>query len=189
MEGIEAAERAGFIPLKVNAVIVRGVNEEDVVSLAEETIRRPWQMRFIELMPIGQARKLWPQGFVSMNEMMDLIRKEFGEPESVETPPSETAKVFRLPGATGTIGFITPMSQHFCSACDRLRLTSNGTLRPCLCDAAEVGIRAILRSGMPTETIMQDIQSAARRAAHLKPYSGIEKSVKSGARTMAQIGG
>jgi cyclic pyranopterin phosphate synthase len=189
MEGIEAAERAGFVPLKVNAVVVRGVNEEDVEALAGETLRRPWQMRFIELMPIGQARKLWPHGFVSMDEMMERIRKRWGEPSPVETPPSETAKVFQLPGAAGTLGFITPMSRHFCSDCDRLRLTANGTLRPCLCDAAEVGIRSILRSEQSPEEIKQRLQMAARKAASLKPYSGIEQSVKSGARTMAQIGG
>ncbi|MBW3622915.1 MAG: GTP 3',8-cyclase MoaA [Armatimonadetes bacterium] len=189
MEGIEAAETAGFTPLKVNAVVVKGVNDADVVPLAGETLRRPWQMRFIELMPIGQARTLWPHGFMSMEEMMAQIRAAYGEPEPVPVPESETAKVFRLPGGIGTLGFITPMSKHFCGTCDRLRLTANGTLRPCLCDAAEVNVKSILRSGQDPEEVRQQIRQAAQKAAQMKPYSGVEQSVRSGARTMAQIGG
>jgi cyclic pyranopterin phosphate synthase len=189
LRGIDAAEKAGFTPLKVNAVVVKGVNDEDVAPLAGETLLRPWQMRFIELMPIGQARTLWPHGFMSMDEMMEQIRAAYGTPEPMETSASETAKVYRLPGAVGTLGFITPMSKHFCGTCDRLRLTANGTLRPCLCDAAEVGVRNLLRSGQSPEEIKINIQMAARKAASIKPYSGIETSVRSGARTMAQIGG
>lgn len=189
MEGIEAAEEAGFTPLKVNAVVVKGVNDADVVPLAGETLRRPWQMRFIELMPIGQARTLWPHGFMSMEEMMEQIRAAYGEPEVVPVPAAETAKVYRLPGAMGTLGFITPMSQHFCGTCDRLRLTANGTLRPCLCDAAEVKVKDLLRSERSPEEIKETIRQAAHRAAQLKPFSGVENSVRSGARTMAQIGG
>ena len=189
MEGIDAAEAAGFTPLKVNAVVVKGVNDADVVPLAGETLRRPWQMRFIELMPIGQARTLWPHGFMSMDEMMAQIRAAYGEPEPVEVSAAETAKVYRLPGAVGTLGFITPMSKHFCGTCDRLRLTANGTLRPCLCDAAEVKVKDILRSGDSPEEIKKQIRMAAHKAAQMKPYSGVENSVRSGARTMAQIGG
>jgi cyclic pyranopterin phosphate synthase len=189
MEGIEAAEAAGFTPLKVNAVVVKGVNDADVVPLAGETLHRPWQMRFIELMPIGQARTLWPHGFMSMDEMMARITAAYGEPEEVPVPESETAKVYRLPGAAGTLGFITPMSKHFCGTCDRLRLTANGTLRPCLCDAAEVKIKDLLRSGATPEETRQHIREAAHRAAKIKPFSGVENSVRSGARTMAQIGG
>lgn len=189
MDGVRAAEEAGFTPLKVNAVVVKGVNDADVVPLAGETLRRPWQMRFIELMPIGQARTLWPHGFMSMDEMMAQIRAEYGEPEPVQVPASETAKVYRLPGAIGTLGFITPMSKHFCGTCDRLRLTANGTLRPCLCDAAEVKVKDLLRSGNTPEEIRHQIRQAARKAAQMKPYSGVENSVRSGARTMAQIGG
>jgi len=145
-------------------------------------------MRFIELMPIGQARSLWPHGFVSMDEMAQ-IRDAYGEPEPVPVSPFETAKVFRLPGAVGTLGFITPMSKHFCATCDRIRLTADGLLRPCLCDAAAVSLKAILRSGATRTEIMKQIQTAARSAGTIKPYSGIENSVHSGARTMAQIGG
>jgi cyclic pyranopterin phosphate synthase len=189
MEGIEAAEAAGFTPLKVNAVVVKGVNDADVVPLAGETLRRPWQMRFIELMPIGQARTLWPHGFMSMDEMMEKITAAYGAPEEIPVPDSETAKVYRLPGASGTLGFITPMSKHFCASCDRLRLTANGTLRPCLCDASEVKIKDLLRSGASPEETRQSIRDAALRAAKMKPFSGVENSVRSGARTMAQIGG
>ncbi len=189
MDGIEAAEAAGFTPLKVNAVVVKGINDADVAALAGETLRRPWTMRFIELMPIGQARALWPHGFMSMEEMIAQIRDRHGELEPLEPDPADIAKRYRLPGAIGTLGFITPMSHHFCGACDRLRLTANGVLRPCLCDAAEVPILSHLRSGAAPEEIRQRIRQAAQHAALIKPFSGVENSVRSGARTMAQIGG
>ncbi len=184
LEGITVAERVGLTPIKINCVVVRGINELDVPDLARKTFDHPWHIRFLEIMPIGQARTLWPQGFVSMEEILEWL-SVIGPLEPIPAEAGEIAKLFRFPGAKGVIGFITPMSHHFCGSCDRLRLTADGHLRPCLCDASEVDILPLLRSGATKE----DIQRAAWDAMSLKPWSGVENQVLSGFRTMAQIGG
>lgn len=184
LEGITAAEQVGLTPIKINCVVVRGINEQDVPDLARKTFDHPWHIRFLEIMPIGQARTLWPQGFVSMEEMLEWL-SAVGPLEPITTETEEIAKLYRFPGAKGIIGFITPMSHHFCSTCDRLRLTADGHLRPCLCDASEIALLPLLRSGATKE----EIQRAAWDAMSLKPWSGVENQVLSGFRTMAQIGG
>ena len=148
--GLEAAERAGLAPIKINAVIVRGINDDELIDLARLTIDRTWHVRFIELMPVGNEGE-WGAGFpaapdryCSINEMLDrlaplnLIRAE----QPIGNGPART---YHIPGARGTVGFISPLGDHFCATCNRLRLTADGRLRSCLLHDVEVPVREALR--------------------------------------------
>jgi cyclic pyranopterin phosphate synthase len=154
--GIQAAERAGLAPLKLNAVIVRGLNSDELPALANLTIEHPWHVRFIELMPIGNTQE-WGQGFpapdtryFSLQEMHSALEALDMQPLAAPTA-NETARTFRIPGALGTVGFISPLGEHFCENCNRLRLTADGRLRSCLVVPAEVSLREALQRGEPLE--------------------------------------
>jgi len=205
--GLEAAERAGLAPVKLNAVIVRGMNDDEIADLAALTFDHAWHVRFIELMPIanegdwGDAMSVPPPGdrLVPATEMQARLAAQLGNAElfaqSALLSPSEVsgngpARVFRLPGAKGTLGFITPVSQHFCPTCNRLRLTADGKLRPCLLTDGEVDVMGSLR-GNATE---QELQALLKRAVENKPEShhlskDVSPSQLIGKRVMAQIGG
>jgi cyclic pyranopterin phosphate synthase len=158
LEGIEAAWEVGLEPVKLNMVVIPGVNEDEVLDFAAKTIDEEWHVRFIELMPVnGEAKALQ---FVAASEMKKKI-EELGKLEpclpSVGNGP---AKYFRLPNARGTIGFITPVSEHFCFNCNRLRLTADGKLRPCLLSDYEVDLKEPLRGGVDAEGLKKLIEEA-----------------------------
>ena len=146
-DGILAAERAGITPIKINTVVVRGQNEHEVAELARLTIDRPWQMRFLEIMPMEGVGMVYDEGLVTSDETQARLEYEFGPLEHVASPPGDPARVWRIPGAAGTIGFISPISEPFCSTCNRVRLSADGKLRLCLLRADEVDLRDIVRSG------------------------------------------
>jgi cyclic pyranopterin phosphate synthase len=188
--GVEAAERAGLTPLKFNAVVIRGVNEMELPALARLTMEQPWHVRFIELMPVGNGED-WGGGFplegdryVSVREMRAILA-----PLDLTPTPGPMgngpARTFRILGALGTVGFISPLGEHFCATCNRLRLTADGRLRPCLLRADEVPVREALRQG-------GDIARLIRQAVALKP-SGHTLTLSAASlpqnRTMCQIGG
>ncbi len=158
LEGIEAARGVGLEPVKLNMVVIPGVNDDEVLDFAAKTIDDDWHVRFIELMPVNGENKA-PQ-FVAASEMRKRI-EELGQLEpclpSVGNGP---AKYFRLPNARGTIGFITPVSEHFCFNCNRLRLTADGKLRPCLMSDYEVDLKEPLRSGADAEGLKKLIEEA-----------------------------
>ena len=158
--GIQAAERAGLAPLKLNAVIVRGLNADELPALASLTIEHPWHVRFIEIMPIGNTQE-WGQGFPAPDTRYFSLREMHSALEALELQPvaaptaNETARTFRIPGALGTVGFISPLGEHFCENCNRLRLTADGRLRSCLVVPAEVSLREALQRGEPLEKFFQ----------------------------------
>ncbi len=158
LEGIEAARGVGLEPVKLNTVVIPSVNDDEVLDFAAKTINEEWHVRFIELMPLTGETKT-PQ-FVSASDMKKKIEK-LGELEpclpSVGNGP---AKYFRLPDARGTIGFITPVSEHFCFNCNRLRLTADGKLRPCLLSDYEVDLKQPLRQGVSSEGLKKLIEEA-----------------------------
>ncbi len=186
--GILAAEDAGLLPIKLNAVVIRGMNDMEVPALARLSMDKPWSMRFIELMPV-RNQVTWGEGFlppeqayVSIQEIMEMLAPlnlEVVEGRNGNGP----AKTYRIPGAKGTIGFISPVGEKFCQDCNRLRLTADGNLRPCLLSDTEVSIRDALRSG-------QDVFPLIQKAVMLKP-EGHELSSHIGpaGRCMMQIGG
>lgn len=186
-EGILAAEAAGLTPIKLNAVVVRGYNDQDIVDLAALTLTRPWQVRFIEVMPFADIAPFAQQAIVSTAEMIQILEGEFGPLEPVNDGRLDgEARVYRIRGAVGSVGFISPVSEPFCAQCNRVRLTAEGRLRLCLLRDDEVDLREPLRSGASDEELKALIQAAIWR----KPWGhGLPEGVIPIARVMSQIGG
>jgi cyclic pyranopterin phosphate synthase len=148
--GIEAAERAGLLPIKLNAVVTRGFNDEDVVDLARLTLEHAWHVRFIELMPFGNGEcgRLARDRFVPSAETRALIAAALGrlDPQP-QDDPSDEARVYRLAGSRGTVGFISPVSEPYCGTCNRMRLTADGKFHLCLLNDDELDVRQAIRDG------------------------------------------
>ena len=186
--GIAAAESAGLAPLKLNTVVVNGVNADELPALAHLTIENPWHIRFIELMPVGNAQN-WGDGFPALpDRYLSVQEMQLGlssfDLQPVTTPIGNgPARTFRIPGALGTVGFISPLGEHFCQSCNRLRLTADGHLRPCLLLDGEVNVREAIRTGKPLLPFLQ-------QAVDVKPQ-GHELFLQHypESRRMAQIGG
>ncbi|MBI2832422.1 MAG: GTP 3',8-cyclase MoaA [Chloroflexi bacterium] len=159
LEGIKAAKSAGLKPVKINVVVMAGMNDDELIDFAAKTIDDEWHIRFIEHMPFGDGASA--ASFVSVNDMRKNI-ETLGQLEPCQAGVGNgPAKYFRFPGAKGTVGFITPVTEHFCFQCNRLRLTSDGKLRPCLLSENEIDLRKPLRSGISSEELKLLIEKAA----------------------------
>jgi len=158
LAGIEVARSVGLNPVKINVVVMSGVNDDELLDFAAKTINEEWHVRFIELMPfVGGGA---PPRFISASEMRQRL-EELGELEPcLPTVGNGPAKYFRLPQAKGTIGFITPISEHFCFDCNRIRLTADGKLRPCLLSDYEVDLKQPLRGGISLAGLKKLIKQA-----------------------------
>lgn len=153
--GLEAAERAGFAPIKVNCVVMRGRNDDEVEDFAAITCERPWHVRFIEVMPTGENLGVSMDEYVSSDEILARVGR-IGALEPVAGPPGNgPARYFAFPGAAGTVGVITPMSHNYCGSCNRMRLTADGQLRPCLFGHIQTNLRDPLRRGEPIEPLVR----------------------------------
>lgn len=184
--GIQAAERAGLTPIKLNTVVVRGYNDEDVVALARLTLERPWQLRFIEMMPLAGVGELAEQSVVPSAEIIARLEQAYGPLQFVGWFGSDPARTYRLPGAVGTLGFISSISEPFCATCNRMRLTADGKLHLCLLRDDELDLRAALRSGASDE----DLAALIRQAVWLKPWGhGLPEGIKPTLRGMSELGG
>jgi len=186
-QGITRAISLGFDPIKINAVALKGLNDDQWVNLARLTGQYPLNVRFIELMPVGSSWEMAGDRYATCREVQDRIENALGKLLPAEAVAGNgPAQYFRLPGAAGTIGFIHAMSEHFCASCNRLRLTADGKLRPCLLGQQEVDLRQALRAGAGD----QELQSLFRKAILIKS-SNYQQSSGSSAerRVMAQIGG
>ena len=147
LAGLEAAERVGLTPIKINTVLIRGRNDDEIEDFARLTLAHPWHVRFIELMPTASNLELSADSFFSCQEALHRLRS-LGELEPVDGPGGNgPATYVRLPRARGTVGVITPMSHSFCDRCNRLRLTADGQLRPCLFGDLQTNLRDPLRAG------------------------------------------
>jgi cyclic pyranopterin phosphate synthase len=145
MQGIEAAERAGFAPIKINTVLLRGLNDDEVADFARVTRTKPWHVRFIELMPVGENLHLADR-FIGTDEVLERLL-DIDELLPDEGPPGNgPARYYRFAGAPGSVGVITPLSHNYCDSCNRLRLTADGRLRTCLFGNHEVDLKTPLRS-------------------------------------------
>jgi GTP 3',8-cyclase len=186
-EGIQAAEAAGLTPIKLNAVVVRGYNEDDVVPLARLTLEHPWQVRYIEMMPFGGATQLQLGKVVKAEDMQAHIEAALGPLEPVGDGKLDgEARVFRLAGAPGEIGFISSVTVPFCAACSRARLTADGRLRLCLLRDNEVDLLTPLRSGASIEDLRQIILDGVWN----KPWGhGLADGEFATDRVMSEIGG
>ncbi|HEX7976399.1 MAG TPA: GTP 3',8-cyclase MoaA [Anaerolineales bacterium] len=186
-EGIEAAEQAGLIPLKLNVVVVRGYNESDVVEMARLTLEHPWQVRYIEMMPFAGATDLQTSQVVKAEEIRARITAGLGPLETANGGRLDgEARLFRLPGAKGDLGFISTVSEPFCASCTRARLTADGRLRLCLLREGEVDLLTPLRLGASLEDLRQIILDGIWN----KPWGhGLAEGVIPLNRVMSEIGG
>ncbi|MEH2324350.1 MAG: GTP 3',8-cyclase MoaA [Nostoc sp.] len=188
-QGIQAAHQVGFDPLKLNVVVIPGVNDHEVLDLAALTIDKQWHVRFIEFMPIGNVHLFGDRGWVSSADLRQQIRDCWGLTES-QVCGAGPADVFQIPGAKGTLGFISQMSECFCDRCNRMRLSADGWLRPCLLnETGQIDLKTALRSGTSTTQLQEQV----RHLLAIKPeinYKGRDSGISGTyTRTMSQIGG
>ena len=184
--GIAAAEAAGLVPIKINAVIVRGFNDADVVPLAALTLTRPWEVRFIEMMPFSTVGDFAEAGVVKSEETMAKIEAALGALTAVDLSGDDPARTYRLPRAAGSLGFISPVSNPFCAKCGRLRLTADGRLRLCLLRDDEVDLLTPLRAGASYDQVKEIFRAGAFR----RPFGhALAEQMYPQARAMIQIGG
>ena len=146
LAGVAAAERAGF-PIKLNMVVMRGINDHEVVDFAALTMDKPYAVRFIEFMPSGAGEAEWRSRVVPGRETLDRIAKRFPFDEIDRGELAGPAREYRIRGAVGTIGVITPVTGHFCGDCNRIRVTASGTARGCLFSREETDLKPLLREG------------------------------------------
>jgi len=144
-----AAERAGLSPVKLNMVVMRGINDDEVEDFARLTVDHPWHVRFIELMPVGSMREITWEHVVPSSEILDRIARIGTLSPSSGPRGNGPARYYHLDGAQGSIGVITPMTHTYCASCNRVRLTADGRLRTCLFGNHEVSLRDALRSHAP----------------------------------------
>jgi cyclic pyranopterin phosphate synthase len=186
-EGLQAAEDAGLAPIKINAVVVRGYNESDVLEIARLTMEHPWQVRFIEMMPFAGATDLQVNQVVDWEEMHQRIERALGTLEVVDNGKLDgEARLFHMPGAVGDIGFISSVTKPFCATCNRARLTADGRLRLCLLREKEVDLLTPLRNGASLE----DLRELILDGIWHKPWGhGLEQGIIPLNRVMSEIGG
>ncbi len=187
--GFETALAVGFSPVKLNCVVMRGHNDDEIPDFSELTFRHPIHVRFLEYMPIGLVSPTeWRVRTVSNTEVVDVLKSNFPGIEALDDKPESTSRNFRLPGALGTVGVINPISHRFCDGCNRLRLTADGKLVPCLSDNFEYDLRTPLRRGASDAEILDHVHQAL---THKPEQSDFEGRLGRGGslRTMSQIGG
>jgi cyclic pyranopterin phosphate synthase len=186
-EGVVQAEAAGLLPIKLNAVIVRGYNEGDVADLAALTLYHNWQVRFIEMMPFGGVTDFQQAQVVAAQEMRARIEAALGPLAPVDGGKLDgEARLYRLPDGLGDVGFISSVTEPFCASCTRARLTADGKLRMCLLREYEVDLLTPLRSG----ATLDDLKALINKAVWRKPWGhGLAHNVVAVNRVMSEIGG
>jgi GTP 3',8-cyclase len=184
---IRASEEAGLVPIKLNCVIVRNFNDgDDMVQLARLTLENDWDVRFIEMMPFGEISDFQQTNVVTFQEMRQRIEAVFGPLEEASYDFVDPSRPFRIPGAMGTLGFISSVTEPFCQGCGRVRLTADGKLRLCLLRDDEVDLLTPLRAGASFE----ELRILMRDGAYHKPWGhGLAQGVIAEKRMMNQIGG
>lgn len=164
IDGIHEAEKNGLLPIKINMVPIRGFNDDEIEEFASLTLKAAHNVRFIEFMPIG-AREIWDhEKYISTDEIKERV-SSIAPLIPVKIRKSGPARYFRLKGALGVVGFISPLTHHFCNTCNRLRLTADGKLRPCLFSETEIDLKSALRCGADDK----EIQRLLRLSIEIKP--------------------
>jgi cyclic pyranopterin phosphate synthase len=186
-QGIEAALAERLEPVKLNVVVIKGANDHEVLDFVQLTLGLPLHVRFIELMPIGESAGHALSTYLPAKEIKKLVEAKYRLSPVLNVKGSGPAKYFQIPGAKGTVGFIGALSEHFCHACNRLRLTADGRLRPCLQKSLEFDLREPLRSGATAEEIRQIFRQviSCKPKEHSMQLEGWGKQE----RIMSQIGG
>uniref|UniRef100_A0ACD5ZYK7 Uncharacterized protein n=1 Tax=Avena sativa TaxID=4498 RepID=A0ACD5ZYK7_AVESA len=186
MESIDTAIELGYDRVKVNCVVMRGMNDDEICDFVELTRHKPINVRFIEFMPfdgnVWNVKKLVPYA-----EILDKVRQHFRGVERLQDHPSDTAKNFRIDGHVGTISFITSMTEHFCAGCNRLRLLADGNFKVCLFGPSEVSLREPMHSGIDDAGLKEIISAAVKRKK--AKHAGMFDIAKTTNRPMIHIGG
>lgn len=194
LEGIRVAQEVGLSPLKLNVVIMRGVNDKEIPDFIRLAKDYSLYLRFIEFMPLNHKRASWQEKFLPAKEIIGEIRREG---ELVLSPATRAgskslvlgsgpAKHYKLKGNKGSIGIIDPVSNPFCSACNRLRLTSDGKLKPCLFSSQEVDIKTLLRREGDGGEVNKELRELFKKTVSFKPKSGYQEEISI---LMQRIGG
>lgn len=181
LDGINAAVKAGLTPLKINVVMMKGFNDDEIMDFVQLTYQHPFEIRFIELMPIGNAVTTdVGEGIITAEELKSKLPalKPLNKSDGV-------AEIFKYPGAIGTLGFITPMSSHFCQNCNKIRMTADGKLKPCLHSNHEIDLNEALRSN--DDGLLRNVLEEAIRAKDDRHY--LNEGAQPISRDMNKIGG
>jgi len=184
--GLKLAVALGFQPVKINCVALKEINDDELLDLANLAREHPFQVRFIELMPTASPRE-WQRHFLPVTEMRRGLAALGEMTEVASGVTAGPARLFKVSGFAGGLGFISPMSQHQCGSCNRLRLTAQGRLRPCLLAEAEVDVKEALRRGCPDTDLATMIQEAMRRKSQRRACLVGDQAYSY--RSMAAIGG
>ncbi len=189
--GIAEAEKAGFSPIKINTVIVRGFNDNEVLDFARLALTKPFQIRFIEIMPVGPVNTGHAEDFLPNRQLLETIGRHFrllplqGKKHKTDGP----ARLYKLEEGRGEIGFINPVSDHFCATCNRLRLMADGKLRACLLKEEEVDLKAALERRCSDEELDELIRKAVRFKPEKHDLDCTDRHLKKCHRDMSDIGG
>lgn len=185
--GVQAAEQAGLVPIKLNAVVVKGYNESDVIDLARLTLDHPWQVRFIEMMPFAGATDVQTGQVITADEIKERIEGSLGKLQVANGGKLDgEARLYQLPDASGDVGFISSVSMPFCASCTRARLTADGRLRLCLLREKEVDLLSPLRAGASND----DLRAMILEGVWEKPWGhGLAEGIIPLNRAMNEIGG
>jgi GTP 3',8-cyclase len=185
LEGLDVAERVGFPPHKINVVVMRGVNDDEILDFVRMSIERPYAVRFIEYMPTSGECD-WQQLTVPGSEILERIAERFFIEHTKSSERSGPSKNFKVKGAAGSLGIITAMTGHFCDSCNRLRVTASGLAKGCLFSGAEVDLRPVLATGND-EALRAEIQRIVqgKPGRHLLTEEGAENTPFA----MSRVGG
>ena len=184
--GIDASEKAGLKPIKLNCVVVRNFNDEDVIELARLTMEREWDVRFIEMMPFGEVSDFQQTNVVTFREIREMVESVFGPLEEAGYDFVDPSRPYKIPGAKGSLGFISSVTEPFCQGCGRVRFTADGKLRLCLLRDDEVDLLTPLRAG----ATFDEIRKLMADGSFHKPWGhGLADGVFASNRAMNQIGG
>ena len=194
LKGIDSALKAGLLPIKINTVLIRGINDDEVEDFVRLTLGRPLNIRFIEFMPSGEELKdNYRDKFISVLEIKESLAEKYSFRPIDINSGNGPAKYYQIKGGQGTIGFITALSQHFCKTCNRIRLTSEGKLRPCLFSNMEVDIKQAIRNAKTDDKIIRSkiIRNNIEEAISIKPegHKLNEKFSNRDSFKMSKIGG
>jgi cyclic pyranopterin phosphate synthase len=188
IRGIRKAQRVGFEPIKINVVVIKDINDNEILDFADLTLKEPYQVRFIELMSLGYTAS-GESAYVSNENVMQKIKSKYGlVPMESRGASDGPADVYRIKGATGEIGFISSGDTHLCTTCNRIRLTADGYLRACLLSDQETDIRSVLRSGCSDSELKRIISMAIKNKSRDRA-SAHERNIKKCVKPMNAIGG
>lgn len=186
-DGIRETERVGLNPIKINTVVIKGINDDEILDFAKITLEKPYKIRFIEFMPTAMIDSWSEDRFLPNTKIIEIIERFEKLYPVTEQDNSKPARGFRFKNGSGNIGFISPISHHFCSSCNRLRFTADGKLRPCLFSDTEIDIKHLLRNNATDEELINYLKICALKKS--KGHKIREEIFNKCNRPMSAIGG